>query len=450
MGLEQLQVSFNYQEKNCMFALQELKESDPKSLKLNGRPFAFKGNAELRALLEKITPNLFAEKMLSAFELRQILCQCEGVSDLTVSSSLGLSDRVNEMEQLIQAMVEQENFHGAVLVKSRGKRLLSKGFGYADEKSRPITLQTRFYIGSLTKQFTGIAILQLVEQGQLSLEDKVNDLLPKAHRHPRWQGISLGHLVSMSAGILDYFCSLVNSKTAPPPFQPAVVIESLAQTEPLFAPGKLFDYSNSCYFLLGLILEEFSKENFSSYLQKQLLDRLGMANTGLFSSFPLEENAWGHCLDHDNKKIAIPPQETANLCSYAFAAGGFVSSIDDLDRWDSALNDPAFLTDAAYRLMEKTAESRRVFIHASDPNEKENQTQETDPQARYSFGFYIDGEGDTLYHGGQVPGSTSFLVRNRATQDCIIVLSNQHYKNSPTEPLISEWMASQLWEILQR
>ena len=455
MSLEQMQLEFDCGSDHLSFVLQEKKEADNESIQINGKPFEIQGKPAHVTRLREMLPGLASQTDLSAFELRQLLSQIEEVSGLTVASSLSVSDRTMQMNSFIQAMIEQEGFRGAVLVKNRGKRLVYKGFGDADESGKQNTVQTRFCIGSITKQFTGAAITLLIQEGKLSLDDEINSLFPDQYQTSKWGGITVRHLLTMSSGIHNVGPAMDDVKRSTVYSLKEVIAEFL-DADLRFDPGAMYEYCNSGYILLGVIIEECSNQSYQEFLKTRIFDRFGMKNTGLFSSFRAEDQARGFYLGDEGKRKSIDPKEMAIHCSKAHAAGGLVSSLEDMEKWDEALYDDAFLTPESRREITDAGDGRIVYDPTRWAYECDAQGKAkiregvTYDRARYGSGFFIDGDGEILYHGGQVSGCVAFLVRNTITRDCVVVLSNQNFNNSPDCAPLSEMMASHLWEVLQR
>ncbi len=155
-----------------------------------------------------------------------------------------------------------------------------------------------------------------------------------------------------------------------------------------------------------------------------------MKNTGLFSSFRAEDQARGFFIGDEGKKRGIDPKEMAIHCSKAFSAGGLVSSLEDIEKWEDALNNDAFLTPESKSEIADTGVGRIVFDPSRWDYESDVQGRAKVKEGvaydrvRYGFGVFVDGDGDIVFHGGQVPGCVSFIVRNTMARDCVVVLSN--------------------------
>ena len=190
----------------------------------------------------------------------------------------------SQVDALFEGSVRSDTPGAAVLIARGGKIKLEKGYGLARVESRlPVTSETRFRIGSITKQFTAAAILKLEEEGELSVNDPVSKYIPD---WPKGGEVTIRHLLTHSSGIHNF--------TAKPAFQTNVTVAtslealiSSFKNDPYdFAPGEKFLYSNSGYVLLGFIIEKVSGEAYASYLRRTFFEPLGMKNTGVYPTGP--------------------------------------------------------------------------------------------------------------------------------------------------------------------
>lgn len=180
----------------------------------------------------------------------------------------------SEIAAYLQAYLETGYFMGSVLVARGSEILLSQGYGMANlEHNVPNAPHTKFCIGSVTKQFTATAILQLQQQGLLDVSQAISTYLPE---YPKGEQITVHHLLNHTAGIYNYTDALEN------PYLRVTLDEVIAWfSEPLeFKPGKRFKYCNSGYVLLTKIIETISGQFYVDYLGNQLFEPLGMADSG--------------------------------------------------------------------------------------------------------------------------------------------------------------------------
>lgn len=272
----------------------------------------------------------------------------------------------------------------AVLVAKKGKVIYRKAFGEADlELHVPVRPEMIFRLGSITKQFTAVAILQLVEQGKISLQDNLQKFVkdfPLA-KHP----VTIENLLTHTSGITDYTqLDISDPFIRRKDFKPKEIVD-LFKNEPLeFEPGTKFKYSNSNYFLLGYILELVEGEDYRLIIERQLLKPIGLVNTS-YESFSkiVQGRTKGYKQENgvyenaDFQSVTIP-----------FAAGALISNVDDLFKWHQSL--------IAFQMIKK-----ETLDLAFKPFEFKDGT-----KSNYGFGwFIIDMDGaQTVQHGGNING----------------------------------------------
>ncbi len=305
-------------------------------------------------------------------------------------------------------------FSGTILIAQKGEILLNKGYGLADqEKSTPNTPQTQFAIGSITKSFTAMSIMILKERRLLTLQDPICRYLPDCPA--AWEAITLQQLLTHTSGVYDLALN--------PDFQTIGTCQEHKPEELMalykdhaldFPPGSQFHYSNSGYQLLGMVIEKVSGQRYEDFVQENILNPLGMADTRNNSaSHPLSNRATGYSQDSwTQEKIKAACYDS----SIFFADGGLYSTVEDLYKWDQALY--------AYQLVSKESLSQiftpTVTVVASPGF--------TVPPGLwyYGYGWMITQQSGhrLISHGGRIPGFTAYLARYPDDQLTIIILSN--------------------------
>ncbi len=203
------------------------------------------------------------------------------------ASSQSLPDKI---DGLVNDYAVNKGFMGTVLVADNGKVIFSKGYGLADaDRNISNTEDTRFPIGSISKQFTSMLVIQLAEQGKLKLEDWLSDLVPEFPRDPG-ERITVGMLLSHTSGLplpegIEKYYYATSKEEFLQEFLKQLSSEGLR-----FEPGTGYGYSNAGYFLLGMIIEKVTGESYEDILSRQILRPLGMKDTGLVRKAPAIEN----------------------------------------------------------------------------------------------------------------------------------------------------------------
>jgi CubicO group peptidase (beta-lactamase class C family) len=343
----------------------------------------------------------FTGKMHLLLALLTILALNASVS----SQAKAIQTKVREIDELVSLYHKYQQFNGAVLVAENGKVIYKKGFGLANmEWNIPNQPDTKFRLGSITKQFTAALILQLVEEGKIKLDGKVSDYLPD-YRKDTGARITIHNLLSHTSGLPNY--------TAAPGFfqnvsrNPYAVddfVKQYASGDLEFEPGTKFNYSNSGYFLLGAIIEKVTGNAYEKVLQEKILDPLGMKNTGY--------DHYGTILSKRAAGYVKTPRGYENApyldMTIPYSAGSLYSTVEDLFLWDQALYGDKVLSNASRELMFK-------------PN-----------LDNYGYGFGIRKASlgpskivvPVIEHNGGINGFSTTIVRLVGDKRLIVLLDN--------------------------
>ena len=251
-----------------------------------------------------------------------------------------------QVDKYLSAYEQMNLFSGVVLIANHGNVQVCKGYGEAncsfDIRNIP---NTKFRIGSLTKAFTAIAILQLVEQGKLTLDDKLSSFLSD---YPRGDEITVRNLLTHTSGISNHtdFDDFENDRRV----YPYTLIQTINtfKNKPLNSnPGEKSEYSNSNYILLGFILEKVSQMKYEDFVQQFILDPLDMKNTGYERPEKvIKQFASGYVLRNNELQKA----QYRNMAN-AHASGALYSTVNDLYLLDRALYNNSLLSEKSRKLM---------------------------------------------------------------------------------------------------
>jgi CubicO group peptidase (beta-lactamase class C family) len=288
----------------------------------------------------------------------------------------------------------------SVLVLRDGLPIFRRAYGLADLEARAAAAPaTNYRLASMTKQFTAAAILLLVEQGRLGLDDPVRKWLPSLPAAA--DSIRIRHLLTHTSGLIDYEDVMSEATTAQ--LHDADVLRLLeTENRTYFAPGTQYRYSNSGYALLALIVGRASGSDFATFLRERIFRPLRMQDTVAFEDgvSSVANRAYGYSLEGNAWK-----RTDQSLTSAVLGDGGVYSSIDDLAKWDAALYDDRLLR----------AESLRSAFSPA--------TKTDDSQVQYGFGWRITGE--SLWHSGETMGFRNVIVRFPTHRFTVVVLTNR-------------------------
>lgn len=326
---------------------------------------------------------------------------------ILVITALGVAwpARPDALDTLITARMHQRKLPGvAVAVVERGRPITMRHYGAASlELETPVTSDTVFELGSLSKQFTAAAILMLAEEGKIQLDSSISQYLADVPQ--TWKPITIRHLLTHSSGIQEYLAVAGLPEEAHAVDHEAMTRLFFERLRLEFRPGETWAYSNSGYLLLGNIIERVSGRSYWTFLKEKLFKPCGMSATR--SSDPravIRNRARGYGVENGVYVNRNP------LSQNAYSAGAIVSTLRDMARWEAALHSRKLLSPQSYREM-----WRPLQLAGGAP-----------PPLNYAFGWVTDTRGNDRYvmHSGGTPGFSSAISRNLDSGISAIVLAN--------------------------
>lgn len=325
---------------------------------------------------------------------------------------LANDDLFLEIDEYLTRYSNLNTFNGTVLVARDGDVIINKGYGKADfELDVNNKNDSKYRIGSLTKQFTAAAILKLKENGLLKLNDKINNYVSSFSYGDQ---ITIRNLLNHTSGIYDYTRSKDFRENMGNKVKLEEVINIFKDKELNFKPGTKYEYSNSNYLLLGYIIENITEKNYETYLKENILNPLDMNNTGFaYHDRIIKNRSKGYILNPDGSKNNIYHDDA----TYAHGAGALYSTTLDLLKWDQALYTNKILSDSSLNEM--------FTIYKSN----------------YGFGFKIDKllNNKRYFHHGGTMGYTASINRFVDDKLTIIVLTNLN--GTPIEKIVKDLSA---------
>ncbi|WP_125722778.1 serine hydrolase domain-containing protein [Flavobacterium ustbae] len=314
-----------------------------------------------------------------------------------------------KIDSLIPAKFKSENPGGVFLVVKKGKILYRKAFGTADlELNVKMKPEFVFEIGSMTKQFTAVSILILAEQGKLKLEDEITKFIPDYPTNGN--KITIHHLLTHTSGIKDFTSMKAIKNIAREDLSPKELVDFF-KNEPIdFKSGEQYKYCNSGYVLLGYIIEIVSGESYKDFITKNIFKKVGMQNTFYASNERIIKNRVSGYRDKDGLI-------NANYISFSipYASGSIMSNVDDLAKWQYALDNNIILG--------------KTFTQKAFKNYKLNNGTYID----YGYGWHLEKVKNKTVreHGGSIFGFKSMGVYIPEEEIYVVGLSNCEC-NSPT------------------
>lgn len=314
-----------------------------------------------------------------------------------------------QVESAVRAQMSASHIPGLSLAVVRnGKVVLAEGYGLADmELNAPAKPNTVYQLASVTKQFTATAVMMLVEEGKISLDDKIAQRLPDLPA--AWGEVTVRQLLSHTSGIKGYTETPGFEKRTRVDMTSAEILGLVKELPLEFKPGEKWEYSNTGYFLLGMLIEKASGKSYGEFLAERIFSPLGMASTrvnDLAEIIPNRASGYAWRGKVVNAERTSPTQP--------FSAGALVSTVEDMAKWDAALYTEKLL---------KKATLEQMWTAASLSG---------GGSANYGFGWAVGRpQGHRLVgHGGGITGFSTQIDRYRDDGLTVVVLANQGTGNA--------------------
>lgn len=249
---------------------------------------------------------------------------------LSYGALFAADDQSDAVTALFKDLNEGVQPGAAVMVIRDGAIVFSGGFGYANvEEQIPIDANSTFRLGSVSKQFTAMAIMVLAEEGKLGYDDPVIDYIPQLSKYP---GVTIRHLLTHTSGMPDYYDTVDTSGGMPTNADMPAVMASM--DSPVFAPGEQYEYSNPAYEMLPLIVEKVSGQTFAEFMDKRVFHPAGMNDSLIYDHTEPEiaNRVWGY--EPEDGGFTLFDYDELN---YLDGSGGMYATLEDFFAWDQAL-----------------------------------------------------------------------------------------------------------------
>jgi len=374
---------------------------------------------------------------------RRIALRCALVLIASLALPAFAGDRAAEIDALVSRYFDLNQFNGSVLVAQEGSVLLKKGYGMADyEWGIPNAPDTKHRIGSITKPFTAVLVLQLIEEGKLALGTSLSEALPY-YRKDTGDRVTIRHLLNHTSGIPSLTgLPALQADLRRTPIPPREIVETYCMGDLEFEPGSRYRYNNSGFVLLGAVVEQVTGRPYEEVLRERILRPAGMQDTLLDRTEALiERRASGY----ERPGGALLHAPYTNM-SIPFAAGALLSTVEDLFLLDRALYGETLLSTSSKDLM---------F---------------TPGEGDYGLGIGVQrrpvgpegAERTVLGHGGGIEGFATIYRRIPEERLCVVLFNNTGgaplgamadgifdilYGRTPPPPRRPVWEL--LWEVLQ-
>ena len=326
-----------------------------------------------------------------------------------------------QIDAIFNAVTSAREPGMAVLVRKDGKTIFERGYGLRDPRSGlPIDETTDFRLASFTKQFTAMAVMLLVHDGKLRYDEQLTDIF---HEFPAYgKTISIRSLLNHTSGLVAYE-DLMDKQYAGkspeeiPQIHDAGVLALMEQqTGTKFSPGTKWEYSNSGYCVLAMVVEKVSGMRFGDFLRKRIFEPLGMNRTLAYEYGRniVPERAYGY-----TKDAGVWLETDQSPTSATLGDGGIYTNLEDLAKWDDALQNHTLLS---------ATEFQAAITPAGLPEDPAHPPLDADGKpSAYGFGWFLDPyEGHSrMWHTGSSIGFRTVIERFTDDHLTIIILANR-------------------------
>jgi CubicO group peptidase (beta-lactamase class C family) len=319
-----------------------------------------------------------------------------------------------KIDSLFSAYCQADCFNGVVLVSEKGEIILKKAYGIADrELNFPMTTDMKFHIASLSKPFTSMVILQLVDEGKIKLDGKITDYMPD-YTGKMGDVITVEQLLTHTSGIMENLDPAREAIEERLYHSLRDMVKFAEESDLYFEPGTGFHYSNLAYNLLAYIAESVTNKPFDQLLEERIFDPLEMKSTKQYNAAFVEKNL---AKGYEYKLLNGYENASSYDPSYTVGPGGLISTVDDLFKFDQAIYARKMISAGLYN---------RMFMPTR--------------QGSYGYGWELSkklmaNRNDTIHiisHTGSINGFGSYMARIESDSMLVIVL-----KNNRTDSYIS-------------
>jgi len=322
---------------------------------------------------------------------------CSSVKNKTWNEEVIMADEYASFNAQVDAYLIQQNFQGAVLVGNDKKIIFAKGYGVCDKDSKelqPIGLNTTFETGSITKQMTAAAIMQLVQKKKISLDDNISRFFPD---YQHGNEITVRMLLNMRSGLTDHINSgddffpasiyrhIEKNQLSSKPLDKNIVLTYFYDAPLIATPDSTYFYCNTNYYLLSKIIEQVSGKTFEEYMEKNILVPCGMKNSNIEFQ---HTDTKGY--DYRGRYYSIP-------ASLAQGCGDLNSSVVDLYKWNLNFANGKIVRKKSFKQMIDTE----------------------------SYGFGVYRRDNSIFHAGTTNVFNSYNYYNLDNKLSVIILINR-------------------------
>lgn len=318
---------------------------------------------------------------------------------------LASSQIASRLESLLTAQVANQQFSGSVLVAQHGQIILAQGYGLANaQTATPNTAHTRFYLGSVTKEFTAMAALMLQAQGKLHISDSICTYIVPCPTP--WQPVTVHELLTHTSGIPELSDSQLSGAS------PQAWIASFNSAALAFTPGSQFNYCSTCYQILAYVVQQASGMPYAQFIRQRILAPLKMTESGFGSGAYYAQPT--SAIGYETWQVNAPAinEQPDPQWSFLFGSGLLYSTVEDLYKWDQALYTNVLVSQKMLQ------QAFTPYVTAAN----------LFPNSQYGYGWFLTqapiAGHRLIWHYGLLDGFRNFIGRYVNDDTTIVFLSN--------------------------
>ena len=287
-----------------------------------------------------------------------VIVSCNSPSDKqSATKSIELEQLQVSIDSLFNSEIGKNEPGAAILISYDGEMIIGKGYGMRSlEDQEPITKSTNMRMGSVSKQFTALTVLSLVDNGKLSLSDSVNSIFPSK----TFKDVTIEQLINHTSGIADAEDAFLTEWDSTKIAENKDILEwYLREDRTVAKPGEKYVYNNGIYEFIPTIVEKISGQEFSRFAKEKVFEKGGMKNTNFFNlAKPIEIEERAYC--YEKGGLGNWKKMDGHFLNGLLGAGGVYTSVNDYFQYDLALRSQTILSNATHKLIFKPSSTRNV------------------------------------------------------------------------------------------
>jgi CubicO group peptidase (beta-lactamase class C family) len=352
-----------------------------------------------------------------------VLASCKSPTENSANvKSIELEQLETSIDSLFNSKIGENEPGAAILLSYNGEMLIGKGFGLRDiEAKKPITSNTNMRMGSVSKQFTALAVLSLVDKGLLSLNDSINKFWP----FPVFNGITVEQLINHTSGIADYDKYFNENWKRNTIVENKDVLEWFSTNPtPEFKAGTSYRYTNSNYSVLAQLVEKASGQEFSRYVKENIFEKAGMKSTNFFNlAKPINIPERAFCYERDS--LGVWQKADGYFMNGIMGADAVLTNIEDYFKYDNAIQNQTIISKDLHALIFKQSSM------SLPENEKYQFRFLNGADQGYAMGWFVTNK--IALHGGAWKGTRTIVVKEFKRPLTIAIFLNSDSSNLRNE-----------------